>query len=110
MSKNNEENKLDEKTKRRNIALSRRSLELSEKNSASVSVLGPKSGSSISMLSDKKTKKKSDVAKSISGFKSAGTKAKSKADDIKKKSSNNLGPKAHGSNSNYSSHNNFGLK
>jgi hypothetical protein len=53
--------------------------------------------------------KKSDVAQRNVGFKSVGSKSKSNAENIKKQDSG-LGPKAHGSNSNYSGLNNFGLK
>jgi len=109
MSKKKEEIKIDEKTKKRNIALSRRAAEMSGKASASISVSGSGKRGSVSTLSSRKDTKKSDVAKSITGFKSVGSKAKSKADNLKKNTSG-LGPKAHGANSNYSSHNNFGLK
>jgi hypothetical protein len=106
---NKKEKIIDEKTKRRNIAMSRRTSEMAGQASASVSITGSKQGNSVSMLSDRKENKKSDVAKSNTGFKSIGTKAKSKAGNLKKKATG-LGPKAHGINSNYSSHNNFRLK
>jgi len=102
--------KIDEKIRKRNINLSRRTAELADRaSSVGVSVLEPKTGSAISMISDKKEVTKSDVAKISNGFKSIGTKSKSKADELKKKN-DGLGPKAFGVNPNYSNHNNFGLK
>ncbi|MFP4514586.1 MAG: hypothetical protein ACLFNO_01115 [Parcubacteria group bacterium] len=102
--------KIDEKTAKRNINLSRRTAELAERGSSvGVSVLAPKTDSTISMISDKKEIEKSDVAKINTGFKSIGTKSESKADELKKKKNDYLGPKAHGVNPNYSNHNDFGL-
>jgi hypothetical protein len=109
MSGNKKELIIDEKTRRRNIALSRRAAEMANEKSSSVSISGAASGASVSMSAYSRDVKKSDVAKSNTGFKSVGTKSKSSADNIKKQSSG-LGPKAHGASSNYSGMNNFGLK
>ncbi|MCF7795297.1 hypothetical protein K9M50_02990 [Patescibacteria group bacterium] len=100
---------IDEKTKRRNIAMSRRTAQMSNRNSTSVSAVGQGNNESVSMLSGRKTIEKSDVAKASVGFKSVGTKAKSKADNLRK-NFDGLGPRAHGNNSSYSSNNNFRLK